>query len=230
MDFVVIETNGVKRAIWDQEKQAGAIYNRQIENDGIKHLWVFNTVKQSFKKYLAKNPKLAILPDFPQSRSNWDNINNLAEGEIFYASDADHCYWRCAYLLGYINSTLYKKMLKPEYKLIRNKAMACTTSNKIICTYRAGELINTEKVAIAEYKTMYNNVRNLAFQLMNDCFEFTENEGTFLKYKTDCIYYKPKSRDIVESLFDVAKIKPKTVECVYIGKNHFLEGDEPKSF
>lgn len=229
-DFKVVETNGIKRLIWDEERNFGMMYRRHIENKEYSQLWVFNAVKRSFKKYYENNPQIEMLPNFTSNRIDRNNILTLKENETFYLIDAQHSYWRCAYLLGYINEKLYNKLSQPDYKLVRNKALSCTTSEKRVLTYKNGELDSYERFSHQGFRHMYSNIRNLSYKLMDECYKVANMKGSFLKYKTDGIYVKAGSQGLIEAIFVASQMLPKITECTYIGKLHYFEGDELKSF
>lgn len=225
-DFELEKTNGIQRVVWNKEKGFGAIHRKKLSEEDMKKLWVFGAVKKSMKKYYAANPKFEIFPSFPSFKKDPENISKLKQGQIFLSTDADHCFWRVGYLLEYINEKLYEKMLPKEYKLLRNKAMACCTSLKIIEIYKKGVLSETIKQGDAQLKQLYANVRNFSFEVMDKCSRAAGK--SFLKYRTDGICYLPNKREQIESILDSYNMPFKTVECTYIGGRKYLEGRDVK--
>lgn len=63
---------------------------------------------------------------------------------------------------------------------------------------------------------------------MNRCMISAGKE--FLKYKTDCVYYMPEKRKIIESIFVANNMLFDTKECIVIDDRYFIEGDNLKKF
>ena len=232
-DFFIDETNGTKKAVWDEKKNFGMFYKHYVESDVMPYLWIFNLVKVQFKRYIELNPKYKVHKNFPSVSKNTKAIEKFVEGEVFLATDINHCYWRVAYLEGYINYSLYKKGLpendSPAYdvmKLLRNKSLACVKSTKKRHHYKKGKLVKTEIFDNVSLEELYGNVRNISYQIMDD-IRFIIKKG-FIKYKVDCIYYMPEYKDVVEGMMIGRDVGFKTNECIYIGDGYFIENDEVK--
>jgi hypothetical protein len=233
MDFIIEETNGTKKAIWDKEDKRGMLYRKYLTPEEMKNIWVFRQVKQSFIRYANKNLKLEIIKNCSSTMKNHEAVNTITENKEFKGTDVNHCYWRVAFVLGYINEKLYSKLATSEYKLVRNKALACVTSDKKIKVYKKGKL-KKEDIIHDEYseilKRMYHNIRNYAYQSMYDAMAVIKPHNNFLKYKTDCIYYidKQENQKLVEFILQTHGLKFETFDCVYIGDGYFIEKGETK--
>ena len=113
--------------------------NTTRTNDSNKVLNIFASVKKSINRYLEKNEF-----QFPKKVKNYDSsfvnrglFNSLQNGTPFYYIDVKHCYWRIAYLNGYISQNYYEKILKdPEMKLYRNMALSCIIAPRIMDYYK----------------------------------------------------------------------------------------------
>lgn len=132
--------------------------------------------------------------------SNHDLFFELDEGEIFYYIDIKHCFWRIAFLKGYISENMYKSILeKPHLKTYRNMALAC-----IVAPASRDYYVNGEKVlGIEEDKTMhrliYDNIRFTCYNLMGD-IAAAVGEKYVIGYRTDGIMVLPEKKDEVISL------------------------------
>lgn len=227
-DFIIVEKNGSKKAIWDAEKNLGAYHREKLPEGEMKHLWIFAYVNRQFKKYLKNNPDYKIFTRRNAVKTNRPSISKLKVDQKFYATDAKHCYWRVAYGLGYINEKLYTMLLDPKYKEYRNKALACVKGTIRTHHFKKGKLVKTTMTGNPDMNNLYENIRNASYSLMMDCAEACGDD--FLKYKTDCVYYLPKKRRTVEAIFRKMDMGYETTECYYLGENSFLEVDEIKKF
>jgi Na+/phosphate symporter len=77
-------------------------------------LSLFANVKKSINKHLVENG-LEINKIEKKYDSTFTNrllFDSLPIGTSFYYLDVKHCYWRIAYLNGYISENYYKKILE----------------------------------------------------------------------------------------------------------------------
>ncbi len=226
-DFEIRYRNGARIAIWDKDKNLGGKYINKLTDEEMKQLWVFSCVKKAAVSYIKKNPKFAILPNKLSVQKNYQAIDSMAEGEIFYATDADHCYLRSAFLQDIINENLYLKLCDSKYKLLRNKALACITSKEKVEYYVKGVLSRTEFTGDPKLHSVYLNIRNFSYDVMDLCRIVSKEY--FLKYRTDCVYYTKGARRQVEKMLRAKDMPFKTNECTYIGNRMFIENDDVKS-
>lgn len=226
--FEIDERLGSKKVIWDKERNFGATYRKPMDKDKLSKSWVFSQIKQSFTRYAKKNPTYEIYLPGPALKKDVTKFKKLKAGNVFLATDASGCYLRMAYNLGYISQKLYDKLCEPEFKLIRNKAMAVLSSKTIRYSYVNGELVNTIRFKDDIVATLYANIRYKSYEVMNNCMIACGK--SFLKYKTDCVYYIPDKRKLVESVFTANNMLFETTECMVIDHRYFLEGDKLKKF
>lgn len=227
-DFEYHEKNGNKVVIWDKKRNLGMRFSKRLTKNEMKDLHYFNSVRTSFLRYYKNNPKHELYPEKPSQGKNFKNIKNLVDGEIFNATDICHCYWRIAYLEKYISKQLYDKLVVPEYKHLRNHALACMTSVKNIDYYKGGKFFERKTIINNTLCELYNNIRNKAYFYMNECEKLLGKD--FFKYRTDCVYYAISRREEVESYLEKNNLIFRTEECTYIGDNKFISEDGIREF
>ena len=126
--------NGKKIA---KANQKNSVNTANVKNKKL-ILNIFASVKKSINRYLEKcnftyDKKEKIYDSSFINRILFDELPN---GSVFYYIDVKHCYWRIAYLNGYISESYYNKILKdPELKLYRNMALSCIIAPRIIDYY-----------------------------------------------------------------------------------------------
>jgi hypothetical protein len=117
-----------------------------IKNDETKNiLSLFANVKKSINKYLVQHGLKInkIEKKYDSTFTNRLLFDSLPIGTSFYYIDVKHCYWRIAYLNGYISENYYKKILeKSDLKIYRNMALSCIIAAKTVEYYDNGKLIN----------------------------------------------------------------------------------------
>lgn len=219
---------GSKKVVWDDEKKLGAMYRKPMTPEAQKQAWVFSQVRQSFSRYIKKNPNFKVYKPVSSTKKDRPRFDKLKKGQKFLATDGNHFYWRMAYNLGYISENLYNKLCQPEFKLIRNKALACLASATLRDRYVDGVYVDTINIGNPQLGQLYKNVRYKSYALMKSCMIALGKD--FLKYKVDCVYYMPIKRKLVESIFIANNMQFGTQECMVIDKKYFIEGKDLKKF
>ena len=164
-------------------------------------LSLFANVKKSINKHLIlKGFEInQVEKKYDSTFSNRLLFDSLPNGTSFYYIDVKHCYWRIAFLNGYISENYYKKiLLNPDLKIYRNMALSCIIAPKSVEYYENGKLINVIQEDTGIYHTIYENIRFKAWNLFGSlCFEKIGQEKT-IGYYTDGIMVLSD---------DVAKVK-----------------------
>lgn len=132
--------------------------------------------------------------------SNRDLYESLDVGTEFYYIDIAHCFWRIAYLKGYITPTMYESILgKPHLKTYRNMALACIVAPSSRDYYVHGEKI----LSVTEDRTLqriiYDNIRFSCYNLMGDITTAIGQE-LVIGYRTDGIMVLPEAKNEVIQL------------------------------
>jgi hypothetical protein len=157
-------------------------------------LSIISRVKQQVTKYLKNNPNYEIIRQRHnaafRNRPLFDRID-----EDFWEVDIKHCFWRIAYLRGYINEKLYMEVLGQgsRLKIYRNMALSCIVAPKM----RASNIPKKETVHTIEdttaYKHIYDNIRLSSYNMMGDIM-YEVGENNVITYRTDGIFV---TRDVL---------------------------------
>ncbi len=197
---------------------------------------LFANVKKSFQRY-AQSQEGVIEPieqlHSPTYRSKKD-FSSLDMGEKMYYVDVSHCYWRIAYLLGYITIRMYKSVLTEDktndYKLWRNIALSSTIAPKIVTHFEYGELIEEVKEDTSATKIMYQNIRFTAYNIIGEAKEAIGKKGC-LNYRIDGMLILPKHLRKVKKVFEKHDLLYEVVECRKVGEYSYLyNGEKIKKF
>jgi len=227
-DFTITESKGVKRAIWDKERNIGGILKTN-SSDNFDKLWIFSSVRKSATSWLKKNEILYLPKKFASNVKNHNKIREMVAGEVFCATDLNHAYWRIALTQGIIKESLYEKLVPAEYKLYRNMALSCLRGVKTAVYYKQGVMTHKENLGNPDLGLLYeHSIRQRCFQLMDIAMDLC-GDG-FIAYKTDCIYYDYKYKKIIEDHFWAYRMKFDTIECVAIGKGLYIDDKEIRKF
>jgi hypothetical protein len=134
--------------------------------------------------------------------TNRDLYDELDEGEIFYYIDVKHCFWRIAFLKGYISKRMYESILdKPHLKTYRNMALACIIAPASREYYVRGRHVITIEEDKTLHRLIYDNIRFTAYNLMGDIAAVI-GDAYVIGYRTDGILVLPDMKDEVVSLIE----------------------------
>lgn len=116
----------------------------------------------------------------------------MKDGAKFYYVDINHCFWRIAFLKGYIGEKLYEKWANEqgELKTFRNMSLGCIKAPDGRTYYIRG----VESYEIEEDKTLqciiYDNIRFTCYNFLGEIAK--EVQDDFIAYKTDGIMVDSK--------------------------------------
>ena len=189
---------------------------------------LFASVKKSINKFIL-NKHLQIEPITKKYDSSFTNrilFDSLPLGTTFYYIDVKHCYWRIAYLNGYISENYYKKILeKPDLKIYRNMALSCIIAPKTVEYYDKGKLINAVEEDTGIYQTIYENIRFKAWNLFGSlCFEKIGKEKT-IGYYTDGIMIMSENVDKVKATLSRNKLQFRITKCIKTKHRQWMNCD-----
>lgn len=205
-------------------KNKNSLYT--LEKDESKSvLNLFATVKKSINKYLLDND-FKIEKVYKKHDSTYSNralFDDLPVGFEFYYLDVKHCYWRIAYLKGYISEYFYLKVLEnPELKIFRNMALSCIIAPKMKEYYKDGNLIWSIEEDTSIYNEVYESIRFTAWNIFgNLAFDKIGKEKT-IGYYTDGIMCFQEDVPIVRTILARNKLQYKIVKCVKTDKRQYL--------
>lgn len=221
---IVFYSNG-KRIAKAQSKNTIS-HNKKDENRNILNL--FANVKKSINKFIIES-NFDITKIDKQYDSTFTNrllFDSLPIGTQFYYLDVKHCYWRIAYLNGYISENYYKKILEnPDLKIYRNMALSCIIAPKSVEYYENGQLVNVITEDTGIYHTIYENIRFKAWNIFGSlCFEKIGKENT-IGYYTDGIMVLSNNVEIVKATLSRNKLQFRITKCIKTNDRQWLNCD-----
>ncbi len=194
-------------------------------------LGLISAVKRDFTSHIIRNK--IIIPEVQQVygacwRNNEKWMDMEKNSQFFYV-DADHCYWRIAYLLGYISERLYSETLKKlNMKLYRNMALACVVAGKarqyFNGTTKLMELYESNDL----YVRMYNNIRYTAYNVMGRIAEATKEKC--LGYKVDGIMIDEEYLEVAKTMMEENDLLYKVMDCKKLNAQMHTLGDDVRKF
>jgi hypothetical protein len=235
LTFVIERKRNETTFIVNGKKVARANKRNSINTTRTKYsnkiLNIFASVKKSINKYLQKNEF-----QFEKKVKNYNSsflnrilFDSLPNGTPFYYIDVKHCYWRIAYLNGYISQNFYAKMLQdPEMKLYRNMALSCIIAPRIMDYYKNGQHIHTIQEDTQVYQDIYENIRFTAYNIFGKlCFELIGKEKT-IGYFTDGIMVFEPDVNTVKTTLSSAKLQYSVVKCIKVGNKTYMNTEKSK--
>ena len=219
-----ISVNGKKVAKLKQRNSISPL----LKDDGKKVLNLFASVKKSVNGYLVKNnfSFKKINKKYNSSFRNSLLFKSLPNGTKFIYVDVKHCYWRIAFLMGYISPYFYEKIVgSPDMKLWRNMALSCIIAPRKVEYYRGGESIGVISEDTTLYQQVYENIRFYAWNIFGRlCFEKIGKENC-IGYFTDGIMVFPEDLAKVKTALARNRLQYRIIECEKISDNEFTENE-----
>ena len=221
---ILFVSNGKKIA--KVESKNSLSFSKAESNHQILNL--FANVKKSINKYLVKQNFSfeKIDKEYDSSFTNRILFDYLPIGTQFYYIDVKHCYWRIAFLNGYISEKYYKKILEnPDLKIYRNMALSCIIAPKSVEYYKDGVLINHIEEDTSIYKTVYENIRYKAWNTFGKlCFEKIGKDKT-IGYYTDGIMVLQEDVDTVKSTLTRNRFQYRVIKCIKTKHRQWMNCD-----
>jgi hypothetical protein len=207
-----------------------------VDKEDSKHILnLFATVKKSINKYIVDNDfQIPVIPKkYDSVFTNRLLFDQLPIGSEFYYVDVKHCYWRIAYLQGYISEYFYLKVLdNPELKIFRNMALSCIIAPKKMEYYTNGKLIWEVEEDTDIYNQIYENIRFTAWNIFGGlAYEKLGQEKT-IGYYTDGIMCFKQDLPIVRTVLSRNKLQFRIVKLVKVEDRVYLntETNEKRKF
>jgi len=157
---------------------------------------VFNEETQQYEESKYKIPKI------PTKRPHLTfihhkNLDWYGAGQEALAIDVNHCYWRTAYLLGFITEFTYNKGIeKKEYK--DGRLIAIGTLGKILTVTKYVNGVKSEEYQddrdYIKYGGFFWAVITKVHALLLELW--TTLKEDFLMFLTDCVVIDPCKREI----------------------------------
>ena len=190
---------------------------------------LFSRVKKNVNSFLGEENFIIdkVKNRCSSTNSNSKKYKSLKPEASFYYIDIKHCYWRIAYLKGYISKRLYDDVLsKPKFKTFRNMALACIVAPKIRDYYIEGIKVNTIVEDKRHYRIVYDNIRFTAYNTMGHCMKIAK--VGFLGYRTDGIMLLESALKGVENYLKKENLDYRITRCFKIDDFTFNYGKSDK--
>jgi hypothetical protein len=197
-----------------------------VREDSMKVLNLFASVKKSINSYLVKNQFdiEKIDKKYNSSFRNTHLFNSMPIGTEFVNVDVKHCYWRLAYLMGYISPYYYDKVLnQPDMKLWRNMALSCIIAPKKVEYYVKGESVHTITEDTRMYEQVYENIRFYAWNLFGRLCHEKIGKEKCLGYFTDGILIYPEDLPKVKTVLARHKLQYRVIKCEKSGVKSYVD-------
>ena len=217
-----ISVNGKKVAKLKQRNSISPL----LKDDSKKVLNLFASVKKSVNGYLVKNDFTfkKINKKYNSSFRNSILFKSMPEGSKFVYVDVKHCYWRIAFLMGYISPYFYEKIVtSPNMKLWRNMALSCIIAPRKVEYFKDGESIGVITEDTSLYEQVYENIRFYAWNIFGRlCFEKIGKEKC-IGYFTDGIMVFPEDLSKVKTSLARNKLQYRIIHCEKTSPNEYAE-------
>jgi hypothetical protein len=218
-DFNYISSGSVNRIIYGDRE---FIYVDVTTSGGRGHHLTKQFIKD-IDSYIAKNE--GNIPrwdnNYREQMFNIDAIEKNLNKQLVMI-DINDCYWRTAYLLGYITEQTYIKGRKrKEWKIGRNACIGGLCKTVVTQGYTLGKVDATKRVVTrppVNYQFIRNHIIGHVFTMFNELFEQMGN--TFFMFLTDCLVTTYENKKRVEDYFTQKgyKVKNKPIEFTNVDR------------
>lgn len=200
-----------------------------LERKDSKHILnLFASVKKSINKYLMdSNFKVKIVDKkYDSTFSNKLLFRSIANNSTFYYLDVKHCYWRIAYLKGYISEYFYLKVLEnPDLKIFRNMALSCIIAPKSKDYYSNGEFLWSIEEDTSIYNDVYESIRFTAWNIFGSLTHEKIGKEKTIGYFTDGIMVFQEDLPLVRSVMARNKLQYNIVKCIKVSDKEYFNTD-----
>lgn len=218
--FTVESKRGIKTIVM-HNKRIAKLHRKSslmfLEKKEVKDiLSLFAIVKRSVNQKLIRDnfQVKEVEKRYTSSFTNKELFNSMNIGDEFYYIDVKHCYWRLAYLMGYITEFYYDKTKNnPSIKLYRNMALACIIAPNIVEYYKEGEYLHTIEEDIEMYDKVYSAIRHTSWNIFGSLAHERLGKFNCIAYYTDGIMVFKKDVAMVSTILARQKLKHRVIHC-----------------
>lgn len=195
----------------------------KISNEALS---LFSHVKKSINKFIMSNNLdiEEIYQFYPAKFFNRILFADLEKDAEFTLIDVKHCYWRIAYLKGYIDLKLYESVINnqdPQYKLWRNMSLSCIIAPKKVQIFKNGKEFPIIEEDNTLYKKIYGNIRFTAWNLFGSICEKIGRENV-IGYNTDGIMVFNEDATRVTSTLARNKLQYTVKKCRKFSNDEYI--------
>lgn len=195
-----------------------------LTTSGSKGHHLNRTFKRDIDSWLEEHG--AIMPQYPNDyKEQFFNLQaieaNMSQPCVLI--DINDCYWRTAYMLGYITQETYIGGLKrKEWKEGRNACIGSMRKLRVEIPYVNGkrDLAHRKRIPTPiQYHWIRNHIIGHVYQMFYRLFE--EIGDNFFMFLTDCVVTNYKSKAFIEKYFaeNGYKSKSKPVEFTRVDRS-----------
>jgi hypothetical protein len=202
--FKVVSTGLSRKIIFDN----GVKYNffgKQNKDNYVEGVWLTQMVRKEIDAYIEKNGIPPQKPKVDVQLFNIQKINKIMQKGKKYpivGVDINQCYWRTAYLLGFISEGLYERGLKTCKKMGLLVAIGCLNKRPIVKQYVDGEMrtMNHDADYYEKYSPFYWAIINHTYEIMMEAYNLFPED--FVMYITDCLFIEMKQKESAKKFFN----------------------------
>lgn len=169
-------------------------------NNVIKGAFFVKMMRSSIDKYI-ETYGIVVSPEKPTAQTfNPDAIKEVI-GQPITCLDLNLCYWRTAYLLGYIDEKLYNKGIDSGYKGGMLISIGALNALPLIEHYEDGKIVTKsfDNERHAKYSPFYWSIIAKVNDLMMEVYK--ELKDDMYMWLTDCAFIKTSRQNEVIAIF-----------------------------
>lgn len=202
-DKIITTHSGVTKKIYTSDGKVLVFKDEQ--RDGIiKGAFLVRMVKKDVEKYISENPDYIpaqnmFLEYAPVVAFNYTGIQNMINKPLI-SVDINHCYFRTAYLLGYISEKTYLKGL--PYKKAMNASIGALNKYIYKEEYSGGE--KTREFCNEDEYLMFKPIYHKILERVSDCMHesFYELGDDMVMWLTDCAFINEDALPKLHNVFE----------------------------
>jgi len=163
--------------------------------------YIVNMVKVSVDRYIDNYGVVSKREPVVSQTFNCDAINTVINKPIC-CLDLNLCYWRTAFLLGYIDESLYRRGIDTGYKKGMLVSIGALNANPIIQHYENGKEVSKsyDTELNSRYSPFYWSIIGKVNDLMMEVHKALKDD--MYMWLTDCAFIAPERRKDVLAIFD----------------------------
>ena len=218
-----VVSSGLSRKIIFDDGSRYTYFGHNPKEDRIEGIHLVQMVKREINQYIEKYgiPQKAKMAAEERPSIQCFNPEGIYKviGKPVSALDLNHCYWRSAYLLGYISESLYAKGVKSGHKKAMLVSIGSLNSLPLIQHYNGDkvEFKTFDYEMNGKYAPFYWHIISKVRDLMMEVYKALGND--MYMWLTDCAFVHPSRVNELREIYDKYGFPSKYNECDYISAN-----------
>lgn len=195
---------GLSRKIKYKNGQQFKFFGSKNNKQFVEGAFLTPMVVREIDKYIEENGIPDKLDRVDVQQFNFDKIIDEVRStrkKPIVGIDINSCYWRTAYLLGYISEELYERGLTTAKKKGLLVAIGCLNKLPIYKEYKDGECISRwqDYEYHSKYSPFYWQIINHTHELMLECYHLMREH--FYMFLTDCVFVDVRAMNVAKKFF-----------------------------